>query len=785
MKEKRLKTLGLALLGALALLFAGCQQQGGQPPQGPTTVAVEGLYDSTTQNPVDLNNVGGLVIVRAKVALGSVVPDKVQFLLDNNVEYEVSFGVASQGLRPQQATYTFEWNLNTKALNNLTPKYPNGARTVSVRLVKGGQVVATSQATNVRFNNTDFAVFKWSGNAVNKGGNRYYGGGDVTIEVVPVLYSGKTLASVSLNIPGADLDPNTPGSQSTKTLTSAPYVFTIPYSVNKNLVVFDNYNTANPGAGFTVTYSDSTTMSLSGSGAQFAVLDGTQVLVDNTGLFSNNAPFGWSDLRIDLSVPLVTGLALACQGTTSLPVGGFANNSNLRAGLSAWTPDPGVGGDKLVVDVRTTTNQTVLSDVEVPLSANACGPGTAAGPLSGLSEGGFFQVVAKAVKDDLGNVRSISPVSTSNAFAIDETKPTLALRTGRDNRVYFNSSSLNTGSLGGADLNGNAIAPPALITTLAQVNDPASGTPPVASGVASYRWTVNGTTMAGYTVPNIPGLNDISAALGTANQGYYTLTVQARDGAGNLSDPLTLNVLYDNTDPNVVFIAPTNPALTGGTLFTATARATDNVDLKQGRIYYSFEDNVVNNIYIRFEAFSSPVKPFGAPAVSQQDYSASLTALRPILNNTAFLTPQPQFQLFAWVEDQAGNAPATASLALNVTPANTNTAGSVAGVTETPPITQASGGSTTLSITHTPGTAVLKAVRVYLWKSNVGGYDYYDHVGNAQSVGTNQYALVVTVPANLTTPQFLIVLEYDNGLAVGYIYDYDANITSGTPTQVF
>lgn len=770
MKGNGLKTLGMALMGGLALLFAGCQQQAAPPPQGPTTVAVEGLYSYDTQTPVDLNDVSGLVIVRAKVALGSVVPDKVQFLLDNNVEYEVSFGAATQGLRPQQATYTFEWNLNTRALNNLVPKYPNGPRAVKVQLVKGTQVVAASQATNVVFNNGDFAVFKFSGNALNKGGKRYYGGGDVTIEVVPVLYSGKTLASVRLSLSAVDLDPNTPGVQSTKTLTAAPYVFTIPYAPNKNQSVLDGSIAlaSSPYTIFTLTYSDTTTLSPFG----YAVLDGSQVLADTTGLFSNNPPFVFVNFRIDFDGPSGSG-AIACQGTTLLGSGGFANNSNLRAGLSSFSLDAGVGGDKLVADVKTTTNQTVLSDVEVPLSGGGC---AGAGPLSGLSEGGFFQVVAKALKDDLGNVRTISPASASSAFAIDETKPTIALKTRRDNRIYFNSPSLSTGSLAGADLADNAIG--ADITTLADVDDPSSGTPPVASGVASYRWTVNGQVVvvsAGnpYTGSNIPGLDHIQTTLNQAapTQGYYTLTVQAKDGAGNLSDPLTLNVLYDNTDPNVVFTAPANPTLTGGATFAATASATDNVDLLQGRIYWSY-----GSANIRFEAYSSPVKAFGAPGVTSQNYTATLTALKPTSGN---------FDLFAQVRDQARNAPATATLSLSVTPANTNAAGSVSSVSETPDITQASGGSTTLTIQHLPAPtnpATLKAVHVYLWNETDGTFDYYNFVGDAQPIGGGQYAVVVTVPANLGTPQFLIVLEYDNGRAVGHTYNYHTN---ALPLPVF
>jgi hypothetical protein len=765
MKARRLKALGFALLGGLALLFAGCQQQAQAPQPGqPTTVAVEGVYDSNTTNPVDPNNVSRLVIVRAKVALGSVVPDKVQFLLDDRVEYEVSFGAATQGLRPQQATYTFEWNLNTAGLDGTTPKYPNGAHSVKVRLMKGTSAVATSTATNLVFNNQDFIVLKLSGNAINKGGNRYYGGGPVSMEVVPVLYSGKQVASVRLDVSAvaADLDDAAPGVQSTKTLTAAPYVFTIPYNTanrtNASLGGTSFFaSPSTPYTYFTVTYTDTTTLSSS----NYAVLDGAQVLVDTTGLFSNNPVFASvSNIRLDYYVAPLTGSAIARRGSNPLADGQFANDANLRAGLSSLTLDAGVGGDTLVLDVRTTTGVTVLADVSVPLTDGGC---AGAGALSGLGEGGFYRVLAKAVKDALGNSRTFSPPSSSAAFAIDTTKPTLALGTGRDSRAYFNSASLNTGALSGQDLNGNAVGP--TIAGWLNVNDPTSGTPPVASGVNpnGYIWTVNGQTITAVTTSDIPGLNAISAALGSAPQNYYTLTLRATDNAGNASDPVTLSVLYDNMAPNVVFTQPSSPALTGGAAFTATARATDNVDLLQGRIFWSYGS-------IRFEAYSSSQKAFGPPAQSTVDYSASLTALKP--------TAPGNFSLFAWARDQARNAPATASLGLTVTPANGNTAGSVSGVTETPNITGPGGGSTTLTITHSGGTATVKAVHVYLWESNDGTNDYYRFVGDAVSLGGGQYAIVVTVPAGLSTPQVLVVVEYDNGLALGYTYDYDSgNLT--------
>ncbi|MDW8358906.1 hypothetical protein, partial [Thermus sp.] len=435
----------------------------------------------------------------------------------------------------------------------------------------------------------------------------------------------------------------------------------------------------------------------------------------------------------------------------------------------------GVGGYKLVVDVRTTLGQTILSNAEVNISGGGC---AAAGALSGLGEGGFYQVVAKELKDNLGNTRTLGSFASSNAFGIDNTKPTLALKTNRASNVFFNTAIVS-GPMAGGDTNDNSIPAAADLTAQANVNDPAAGTPPVASGIAGYVWQVNGQTITGHTVSGFPTLGQIQTTLSqpAPTQNYYTLTVQARDNAGNTSDPLTFTALYDDQAPNVVFTQPTVTSLTGGATFTATARGTDNVDLRRGRIYWSITNNTDN---IRLEVFRSPDKSFGTPATTSQDYSVNLRALRP--NNTAF-----SIGLFALVEDQARNAPATALLnPLSVTPANANTAGGVTAVSETPAITGASGGSTTLTITHAGGTANVVAVRVYRYNPGItlGGFRYYDFLGDAASLGGGQYGLVVTLPANVApaNAELFILVEYDNGLARGFTYNYH---TGSGPTGVF
>jgi len=628
------------------------------------------------------------------------------------------------------------------------------------------------------------------------------GGGDLQMEVIPVTYSGKQVTGVTVNVnaTGAQLASGSPA----ETRTTAPYVFTLPYNANNR----NNLNGLLAGPGndrlsnitFTVTYADGTTLT---NPDVRVVLQGDNVLVDNTfalyntPLFSNNPPFGGlANLVLDFQPP---------QGTNTAEVCNAANLNRVVPG-QIWVSNALVGVDNInpaetlpvtaVVDLVTTTGTVIVSDAQVPIQqVNA--PATTCdnlwvGPLpGGVPEGGFFVVRVKQVRDALGNARTPPVPWVSNpAFGVDRTRPTITLRPGWDNRAYFNNNLTGgAGNLVGRDLNGNVmdgVTTPgdANLIRFAQVNDPTAGTPAIASGIASYRWRVNGQPIPGLVGPELPDLNDISNALfgapGLAPQGYYTLTVQAVDNAGNASDPFTLNVLYDDQPAYVTFTSPTSPALTGGTFFTATAQATDNVDLLEGRIYLRLP--AAN---LAFEVFSSGQKPFGLPAQPSANYSVSLRALRP---DPAWLGPLAQFELFARVRDQARNAVNTANLLLNVTPNNTYPAPAnpVIRVRETPDITPAGGGSTTLTITLTASAATeaqVARVAVYRYHFTDTGVDYYTYLADGIFVGNPapgeaDYNAPVSVPTGVAVAnaRFLIVVEYNNGLSAGYIYNYNNNV---------
>ena len=732
-KFSRLKYATLAALAG-AFLLASCSQTQTQVPEEnppaneppkPIQISIEGIA------PGDV--IGGITTFQVGINEDSQVTEVSAYIDDVLIG---SYQINVSDVAPQALNYTF--NLNTYACSesylgaltglgcspsDTTPVILNGEHTIKV--VAKNSEETRDVSVNIAVFNRDWMLTSISGNsAKDSNEDVWYGGGDVSITAYPILYSGADVSAIRFK-PPSSLDVGAGSGTSV------------------DVPVSDGSATLTIAAADNSTYEGSTSFSL-----YFVYGDG-----------SVSSSY-WASYRLDFAAPGAANSAVVCREDTPLAANDFATSSNLYAGVDAYA-ESGVGGVKAIADVQTTAGATVLADYELMgLELTSCG---AVAKLEGLPEGGFYTVTVKKLVDALGNGADYA--LNSVVFAIDNTPPELTLATGADSRVYFNSASLNTGSLVGFDLNGNSVGPNLSSNAYAAASDPAGGNPPVSSGVASYAWSVNGEPITGLTTEAIPGLNDIGAVLGTAPQGYYELSVQAVDVAGNKSAPLSLTVLYDNTAPNVVFTSPTVTSLTGASTFTATASATDNVALKSGAIYWQVAGYT-------FEALAPVTNAWGSTQTAQ-DYSTALTAW--LANNGG--NPS-NLSLYAEVYDQAGNSLATATLGpLSVTPANANGVGSVASVTDSPNITAAGGGSTTLTIDHTAGTANLVAMHIYRYDPDTG---YYEYLGDASDVGGGTYTFVVTLPAGVAggisgDALFLIVEEYDNGLIQGNTYNYDTD----------
>jgi hypothetical protein len=195
MKARRLKALGFALLGSLALLFAGCGQQagGGQEQPKPIQVSITGVTPGGV--------VAGPRTVFVNINEDSQVQEVALFVNDTLV---AKYNIAAQGIRPQALQYSF--TVNTAAcdpalltsststgcsVTRNTPLFPNG--TYQIRAVVKNPVETKTISVPVVLDNQDLIAFTISGNsAQDASGNTWYGNGDVTVKGVIVNYTGAT-----------------------------------------------------------------------------------------------------------------------------------------------------------------------------------------------------------------------------------------------------------------------------------------------------------------------------------------------------------------------------------------------------------------------------------------------------------------------------------------------------------------------------------------------------------------------------------------------------------------
>jgi len=202
MKARRLKALGFALLGSLALLFAGCGQQagGGQEQPKPIQVSITGVTPGGV--------VAGTRTVSVNINEDSQVQEVALFVNDTLV---ANYNIAAQGIRPQALQYSF--TVNTAAcdpalltsststgcsVTRNTPLFPNG--TYQIRAVVKNPVETKTISVPVVLDNQDLIAFTISGNsAQDANGRTWYGNGDVTVKGVIVNYTGATYTFQKVN----------------------------------------------------------------------------------------------------------------------------------------------------------------------------------------------------------------------------------------------------------------------------------------------------------------------------------------------------------------------------------------------------------------------------------------------------------------------------------------------------------------------------------------------------------------------------------------------------------
>jgi hypothetical protein len=200
MKARRLKALGFALLGSLALLFAGCGQQagGGTGNGAVTNVGIQ-------LPPPPPGGYNGVISVGVTVNEGAQVR---RIVLKVNGQEVNQINVT--GLRPQGINYALL--LDTAQLDPATnqPRFRNGTYTLTVEVTDANNNTKSASTTAI-FRNQDYVrgiEVSQTDNPrapVTVNGTQWYGNGDVFVTVDIVNYSGATYSLSGSSTSGTNL----------------------------------------------------------------------------------------------------------------------------------------------------------------------------------------------------------------------------------------------------------------------------------------------------------------------------------------------------------------------------------------------------------------------------------------------------------------------------------------------------------------------------------------------------------------------------------------------------
>lgn len=388
MKGKRFFVLASA--AALALLFAGCGQQGGTGGGGTGDGAVTSVGIAPTYNNGVLS---GIAQVKITVNEGARI-QRIVLKVDGQ---EVS-RITSQGLRPQAVEYTLTFDTAAYDQNTLQPRFLNGQRTLSAEVtdVQGNTKTASIQAT---FQNQDRVVGLTVSQTDNPkapvtvGNTKWYGNGNVTVSVGIVSYSGATYSLT----------------------TASPNNFNLVASggTTGKLSGYKVEVTATAASGSPVTgqpavlFAKSANSGVSEQPVTVEVKDNNNVVVVNTSFGLDNVAPNLSSATVQLRRPLLNKNFAALSGTQSLA------GSTLFRGSGA-TDTGGVGGITYKVRFNIGSNNI---DKDLPDAPSA---GVTLASL-GLTAGVPYGVGIIGATDALGNAATQSFTSIGTVQQEDRT----------------------------------------------------------------------------------------------------------------------------------------------------------------------------------------------------------------------------------------------------------------------------------------------------------------------------------------------------------------------------
>jgi hypothetical protein len=543
------------------------------------SVAIKSVTVGNTLTPVNPNAVAGLIDITVTLADPGNQVRELSVLVDGEActgctqSFSAPGDMDSPDLAPS-GEYIFTLN-TAEFANDGSVTYENGPRDISVEASTATEETVAS-GVSLTFANADFFAAGGSTSvertALGPAGLTWFGG-DVTVEIVPVIYSGGTVASVSVawqNVNGVDA-----GCPAASTDTEAPFVFAYPNTASGAACDLAGYQspggTANPD-NFNVvgaTYAG-------GTAAAGLPVTALTAAVDNV------APTPGV-----LNLPTQSLASDCCFNSYTNAEHTWASGHGLVAGGSGTAPtDAGVGG----IGATWHAGAATLTTAQLA----ALDPSTDASGLAESGTNGAYSVVA-VVTDALENAATLrlavnGPNTAANAlgatFGIDNTAPTAAYAAGSVGDMTINPAGSYIGAATDAGTTASGFGPTPWRARL--YGNFSMATVGTGTGTNCFYGTAAG-GMCQVALSN--GTDAIPVA--AADESYWTDERWVIDAAGNKSVVLTRTHLDDLTIPTVSNVA-IPASITGWAPTTYTATAADNVDL-------AF--NQPSNFYAGFTSF--------------------------------------------------------------------------------------------------------------------------------------------------------------------------------------
>jgi len=741
----------------------------------PATVSIQSITTSGNLNgTVNPAAVTGAIDVRANVAPGTETVTKIVVLVGTTRADSQTFSAAQaaelryaadQAAETQSAFPPVLFAINTAKFNATTgaPTWVNGNYNVSVQLYTSGSATAARSTatyqTPLSFTNTDGFVVTTSGgtSAVDAAGYRWTGNGSLTVNALPVIYSGATLGTVNAALSANPAAGSTcvaavgnVGSATTKTGNVYAITGTMAglQSTTGNTCerTFPNVIT------ITATNAAGDNLTLAGTTTTPAGVIGTQ-----------------TGLRWDNVAPPTAGLIanLAVNGRTGNWINDAVNfnqvtsGTNVNGGIAAAVTDAGVGGVVYSVRVASTyasaktaaglSNATTLNAGTAGSATNAdwCGIAFTADALGNTQSGGPTGTCAVPTANGAVYVLPAAGVA-SVQFGVDRAAPTIAYSGGLAANAQISTATVAaafTVTVNDTGLVGNSgMAPGSPVTmqvTRRVANGNGAGTTTCLNADASA--ATCGTLTATGVAAAAPLYSTGAAFTALTTDAFFTFNATAFDAAGNSASVAARTVAHD--DGALTVGVPSSPLTISTVGFAASAFLNDALDIAS--YWFSGDYTTINGVStfvtgasvqpVRFaNSAATTVNAFNAASLINTNYAVSATINLPLaLQFGGVLYPLATIEGNAYnqgnllVTGGTGAAP-TVSPALAVF-APTGLA-TFPAVTNSIASNNISSGVTTAATAGNPATGTLSVVstgptatynnpfsRVEFWAANNGG----------------------------------------------------------------